>query len=339
MTSRGLVCLALVSVVTLAACGDDGTAGGQGAPPPTTGGRPPASEQPRDEEIRSTIDAVWAAAGVDIEAVDVFEYGYTFAPDNTACGNLARDDRWFGERGSFLGSRLVERLEVESSIVGFLDGEGFTVERYRSTHPSAGLRAFRAVRDQLVVYGDLRSDGATDINVRSGPCAPSFTTFDPFLKQIETPDESARSRLLEQPRDDELRVTLDAVWAATGVDPPTVSFAGYGYTSAPDDPGCAALDPADRWFGDRGSSLDPGVADQATIESGILGYLASEGFAVDRFRPAKFDRGDRAFRGVRGDVVVYGAVDANGRTFVIARAGPCAPTFRSLDPDIWEPAT
>jgi hypothetical protein len=154
-----------------ATCGDDG--------------RPPASEQPRDDEIRATIDAVWAAVGVDRDQVAVAEYAYTFAPDNRGCAELARDDRWFGERASHLSGGDGEQADIEDAIVGHLEGEGFTVQRYRSTHPDSPLRAYLAVQDELVVDGTLDGAGYATVNVRSGPCAPSFGGFDPELYELE----------------------------------------------------------------------------------------------------------------------------------------------------------
>ena len=38
---------------------------------------------------------------------------------------------------------------------------------------------------ELVVYGFFNTDGATDVSVRSGPCAPAYTSFDPDLYQPE----------------------------------------------------------------------------------------------------------------------------------------------------------
>ncbi|MGH9116604.1 MAG: hypothetical protein ACRD0A_01610 [Acidimicrobiales bacterium] len=160
-----------------AGCGESG---GTEAP---SSGRPPASDEPRDGEIRATIDAVWAAVGVGRDDPYVGAYVYTFEPDNTACADLAREDRWFGARGSSVAPGLVDQQTAESAITGLLEGEGFTVERYRSTHPASVVRTYRAVRGELVVFGFLNGDGATDVNVRSGPCAPGFTRFDPDLYQ------------------------------------------------------------------------------------------------------------------------------------------------------------
>lgn len=175
-----LVRLCIVATVTVGAgCGESG---GNQAP---SADRPPASEEPRDDEIRATIDAVWAGVDVDPEEVYIGGYLYTFEPDNTACANLDRDDRWFGARGSSVPPGLIDQQTAESAITTFLEGEGFTVQLFRSTHPASMVRTYRAVRGDLVVFGFLNGDGATDVNVRSGPCAPGFTSFDPELYQPE----------------------------------------------------------------------------------------------------------------------------------------------------------
>ncbi len=134
----------------------------------------------------STIEAVWAASGVDADQVHVGGYCYSFEPDNTACADLARDDRWFGYRSSSIPPGLTDQQSIESAIAGFLGDEGFDVHVYRSTHPDSRLRAFDAVNDDVKVYGYLNADGATDVNVRAGPCAPMFGTFDPDLYQPDT---------------------------------------------------------------------------------------------------------------------------------------------------------
>lgn len=149
------------------ACGDDG--------------RPLGWEKPRDDEIRATIDRVWDAIGADPDAVTVAEYAYTFAPDNAGCAELPRDDRWFGQRGSSARVDGLGQDEIEAAVVDHLETEGFEVQRYRSTHPDSPLRAYLAVRDDLVVDGTFNPDGYTTVAVRSGPCAPSFGDFDPEL--------------------------------------------------------------------------------------------------------------------------------------------------------------
>jgi hypothetical protein len=155
-----------------AACGGDG-------------GRPDGWEQPRDDEIRSTIDAVWAAVGADPGDVDVAEYAYTFRPDASACADLPRDDRWFGERGSTAVVRGQDQAGIEDAIVAHLEGEGFEVRRYRSAHPDSPLRAYEAASGEVTVDGTLSPDGYTTVHVRSGPCAPQFGGFDP---ELYTPD-------------------------------------------------------------------------------------------------------------------------------------------------------
>jgi hypothetical protein len=191
----GLAVLGIVAAMTVGAgCGDssgsEAAATTDAAPTststPTPGGRPRAAEEPRDDEIRSTIDAVWQAAGVDAEAVYVGRYAYTFAPDNITCAALERDDRWFGERGSSVGPGVIDQAAAEATITGYLEDEGFAVELFRSTHPASLVRTYRGVRDEVVVFGFLNRDGATDVNVRSGPCAPAFSTFDPELYQPDS---------------------------------------------------------------------------------------------------------------------------------------------------------
>jgi hypothetical protein len=152
---------------------------------PSEGGRPPASEEPRDQEIVSTIEALWASAGVDRDEVHTGGYGYTVGRNESDCPDLGRDDRWFGYRSSSVGPGVVDQPAIESSIVSFLEGEGYEVRTYRSTHPASEVRAFDAVRDDVRVYGYLSADGATDVNVQAGPCAPFFGDFDPELYQPE----------------------------------------------------------------------------------------------------------------------------------------------------------
>jgi alkanesulfonate monooxygenase SsuD/methylene tetrahydromethanopterin reductase-like flavin-dependent oxidoreductase (luciferase family) len=143
-------------------------------------GRPPAWKEPRDAQIRETLDAVWAAVGLRPDQVDVAEYAYTFAPDSTACAQLAADDRWFGERGSSARAEGFGRAEIEDAIVAYLEGEGFTVQRYRSSHPDSPARSLQGVKGELVVYASP-DPGYASVNVRSGPCAPAFSRFDSDL--------------------------------------------------------------------------------------------------------------------------------------------------------------
>jgi hypothetical protein len=188
--TTGLLALGIVAMVTGAGCRDssdgersESTASTVPSAPTGTAGTRAGVGQPRDDEIRTTIDAVWNAAGIGPDAIAIGDYAYSFEPDNTACSALAHDDRWFGERGSSVGPGVVDQQSVETAIVGFLEGQGFAVERFRSTHPDSQLRTYRAVNGDVVVYGFLNADGATDVNVRAGPCAPAFTTFDPELVQ------------------------------------------------------------------------------------------------------------------------------------------------------------
>jgi hypothetical protein len=166
----GLAIVAAVAVGsgTGVGCGDDG-------------GRPAAASEPRDDEIRSTIDGVWKAVGLDPDQVTVAEYAYTFAPDNTACADLDRDDRWFGERGSSATVPGTRQADIEQALVDHLDAEGYTVTRYRSTHPDSDLRRAIARRDDVVVDTTLNAAGYATVDVRSGPCAPAFGRVDPDL--------------------------------------------------------------------------------------------------------------------------------------------------------------
>jgi hypothetical protein len=142
--------------------------------------RPPAWKEPRDAEIRETLDAVWAAVGLRPDQVDVAGYAYTFAPDNTACAALETEDRWFGERGSSAVAEGKGQAEIEDAIVAYLEGEGFTVQRYRSTHPDSPARSLQGVKGETVVYASP-DPGYASVNVRSGPCAPAFSEFDTDL--------------------------------------------------------------------------------------------------------------------------------------------------------------
>jgi hypothetical protein len=166
----GLAIVAAVAIGTGAGvgCGDDG-------------GRPAAASHPRDDQIRSTIDGVWSAIGLERERVTVAEYAYTFAPDNDACADLSRDDRWFGERGSSGTVTGSAPAEVERALLDHLDGAGFTVTRYRSTHPESALRRAIARKGDVVVDSTLDGTGYATVDVRSGPCAPGFARVDPKL--------------------------------------------------------------------------------------------------------------------------------------------------------------
>lgn len=146
--------------------------------------RPPESEEPRDGEIQAALADVWAALGADPEDVDTFEYGYTHAPDKVACADLDPADRWFGERAA--SARLLGRGQrsIEDTVVGHLEEQGFEIRRYRSSHPDSTARVFAGIRGELVVYG-FPNDGFVDVTVRSGPCAPAFTSFDPDLYVLE----------------------------------------------------------------------------------------------------------------------------------------------------------
>ena len=165
--------LAIVATVAIganlgAACGDDE-------------GRPDGAGRPRDDEITATIDGVWQAVGADPETVDVAEYAYRFLPDDAACADLDRDDRWYGQRGSTATLGGMAQSDIEAAVVDHLEAEGFTVQRFRSTHPDSPLRAYLAVRDEVVVDGTVDPDGYTTVSVRSGPCAASHGDFDPDL--------------------------------------------------------------------------------------------------------------------------------------------------------------
>jgi hypothetical protein len=151
------------------------------------GGRPPASEQPRDDDITAVLDGLWSATGVDMEQVHIGDYAYEFAPDSTGCADLDVDDRWFGARSSSIPPGLLTQADVEASIASHLEGEGFEVDHYRGTHPADTTRGLDAVKDDVRVYGFLSEDGFADINVRAGPCAPTFGgAFDDDTFELDT---------------------------------------------------------------------------------------------------------------------------------------------------------
>lgn len=168
----------LLALAASLGCGDAG--GVQ-----STGARPSAADAPRDDEIRATLDAIWSAVPVPPAEVTIGEYGYDFLPDREKCAELARDDRWYGHRGALLPGRLIGQAELESSIVGFFEGEGFTVERYRSTRADDPTRAFRAVRGELVAWGILGGAGDANVAVESGPCAPLNQVLDPNRYELD----------------------------------------------------------------------------------------------------------------------------------------------------------
>lgn len=170
---RRWTALAMVAAVTLgtgaaAACGDD------------DGGRPSAESEPGDEQIRSTLDDVWSAIGADPESVDIAEYAYTFAPSNTACGDLPEDHRWFGERGSSASDPALTQAGTADVLVRHLANDGWEVLPYRYADAAAppDVQVVVAVRDEMTVIA-YPSEGYAQVNVRSGPCAPAFATVDP----------------------------------------------------------------------------------------------------------------------------------------------------------------
>jgi hypothetical protein len=164
--------LAIVVAMSLGSGAELACGGGEG--------RPAAWKEPRDAEIRETLDALWAAVGLRPDQVHVAEYAYTYAPDNTACAALDTGDRWFGERGSSARAEGLGQAEIEDAIVAYLEGEGFTVQRYHSTHPDSRARSLQGVKGELVVYASP-DPGYVSVNVRSGPCAPAFSTVDSDL--------------------------------------------------------------------------------------------------------------------------------------------------------------
>jgi hypothetical protein len=139
----------------------------------------------RGDEVIAMIDSVWEAAGVDDEIVDVFLYRDTWARSRTDCAHLDRDDRWYGEQASSVPPGHLAQSSAEDAIARFLAAEGFSVERYRAIRSDNHVRRYLAVLDEMVVYGTLSADGATTVHVRSGPCAPFTTGFDPAVYEID----------------------------------------------------------------------------------------------------------------------------------------------------------
>lgn len=124
------------------------------------------------------IDGVWEATAVPDDAVQVYAYAKRTAVNSTGCQHLDEDDRWFAERGSSTVPGSISPEDAEEAIVGFLVGEGFRVDVYRSSHPRSEARSYWAERDEMVVDGTFNADGAITLHVTSGPCAPTIGNVD-----------------------------------------------------------------------------------------------------------------------------------------------------------------
>jgi hypothetical protein len=151
------------------------------------------------------------------------------------------------------------------------------------------------------------------------------------------PASTGRPPASDEPRDDDITATLDLLWNAVGVDPDQVSIEEYQYVFEPDKAGCAELPVDDRWFGNRGSSVAPGLVDQGDLEAAITDALEAEGFTVQHFRSTHPQDPTRAIDAVNDDVRVFGHLSDDGFADITVRAGPCAPTFGSISEDLYEP--
>lgn len=135
------------------------------------------NEHPRDDEISSTIDGIWEAVGVDADDVWTSPYDRDEKRSSTGCAGLPEDDRWIAFRTSRVpGERYPQDRQWERANDYVADHGYGDVARYRS--PSGRL-TLRATKGQLVVYVDVSTNGATHLEVVSGPCAPRMGSGPP----------------------------------------------------------------------------------------------------------------------------------------------------------------
>jgi hypothetical protein len=164
----------IVAVVALSAgCGGNG--GG-------TGGRP------LEAEITAAIDHFWKGTSVAENVPIVFGYEYADHEDTDVCQHLAPKDRWYAQRTSLIEPGKVEQSAMTKATVDYLEREGFTISRWRTSSTEAPvIYGFIGHRDQTAIQVDVTDEGRTDLTVRMGPCAtPTLDGYtEPLFERIE----------------------------------------------------------------------------------------------------------------------------------------------------------
>lgn len=125
----------------------------------------------RGDDVRSTTEAVWRAAGVDpADATGPKVRGRTYRTTG-ACQHLPVDDRWATVGSSRVGPGRASQGDVVDGVRSALEDRGFAVTGYVS--PASGTRHLLGVapddEQQVELYVD--AGGATTVRVLAGPCA------------------------------------------------------------------------------------------------------------------------------------------------------------------------
>lgn len=127
-------------------------------------------DQPRADEIQSTIEGLWEAAGVDLHDTTWSNYSWQSTRDRVGCADLPdEDDRWIASRASSVAGELYPQDQVFDGVNAHLEEGGFRIDRYR--YPGSNRLSLRAEADELVVFVDVERNGFTNIDVIAGPCA------------------------------------------------------------------------------------------------------------------------------------------------------------------------
>jgi hypothetical protein len=149
------------------------------------GGNGPGSgaEGPLDREITAAIGAFWDGTGVPDDVPIMFDYDHQTHRSTRSCQHLPEDDRWYAERTSLIEPGKVAQAPMSDATLTYLEREGFTVTRWRTTATAAPVAfGFIGHKGDTAIEVDVSDDGRTDLAVRMGPCATQ--TLDGFSEPL-----------------------------------------------------------------------------------------------------------------------------------------------------------
>lgn len=130
------------------------------------------ADAPRADAIAETTDGVWAAAGVAHGAVRRGDVGRRTYRTTAACADLPEDDRWASTATSRIGPDAATQTALLDGAMAYLDGRGFTVDRYRSTGSETRQLVASSASDEQSIELFVEGDGTSTLRVLAGPCAP-----------------------------------------------------------------------------------------------------------------------------------------------------------------------
>jgi hypothetical protein len=141
-----------------------------------------------------------------------------------------------------------------------------------------------------------------------------------------------------RPLEVEVTTAIEHFWKGTNVPDGVPIVFSYEYADHEDTKVCQHLAPADRWFAQRTSLVEPGKLQQSAMTEATVSYLQREGFTISRWkRSAPEAPVTYGFIGHRDQTAVKVDVTPEGRTDLTVRMGPCAtPTLDGFTEPLYE---